>query len=355
MLNYRHPLVQNDLQFLKQASVHWELLKNKTILITGATGLIASWLSFMLIYLNEKNNYNIKLILLARNKKKLEEAFGNESLNMLYKVQDVCEKITVNSNLDYIFHAAGAASPYDIVHNPAGIAKTNTLGTLNVLEVARSANTQKVIFTSTREVYGKVEGKDLITEKDMGIIDPLDSRSCYPEGKRMAETLMKSFSLQYGIKFNTLRIAHVYGPGMQLQNDGRVMADFLKDALNKEDIQIKSNGTAVRSFCYITDAAEAFFRILIYGKNNQAYNIANESEPVTLLDLAHRIQAITKNNKSVHIISNQNPEPGYCNYKRTGLNTSKTESLGWKPKVSLSEGINRTITSFLILKTNEKH
>jgi UDP-glucuronate decarboxylase len=353
-LLYRNPVIQNDLQALHQATVNWEHLKNKTILVTGATGMLASWFTFMLMYLNEKENYKIKLLLLARNKNKLKQVFGNEPGYMKFIIQDVCETITVQTDIDYILHAAGAASPWYILNDPAGIAKANILGTLNVLELARKTSTQKVLFTSTREVYGKIENKDSITENDMGIINPLDSRSCYPESKRMAETLLKIYSIQHRVSFNTLRIAHVYGPGMQIHNDGRVIADLFNDALNNQDIQLKSDGTAIRAFCYISDAIEALFRVMINGKNNEAYNIANEMEPVTIFELAEMIQSIAGNNKKVSVKNEEAPVPGYCNYKRVKLDTTKTESLGWRPKILLSEGICRTIDTLLKPKFYER-
>ena len=353
MISYTNPAVADDLKVMFKATINWELLKNKTILVTGATGMLASWLTFMLMYLNEQENYKIKLILLARSRDKLNQVFGTESDKIKFSVQDVCDKLTVQTEIDYIFHAAGSASPYSILNDPAGIAKANTLGTINVLELARKTNTKKVIFTSTREVYGKVDGKDMISENDMGIIDPLDSRSCYPESKRMAETLLLSYSIQHGIYFNTLRIAHVYGPGMQLENDGRIMADLLNDALNHRDMYLKSDGTTVRAFCYITDAVEAIFRVLTDGKNNEAYNIANESEPVTILELARLIQSVAGNNKKVFVNHEEVPVPGYCSYKRVKLDTSKTESLGWRPKILLSEGILRTLDSLLKPKSYE--
>jgi UDP-glucuronate decarboxylase len=353
MISYTNPAVADDLKVLHQAAVNWEHLKNKTILVTGATGFLASWFTFMLMYLNEHENHKVKLLLLARNRNKLKQVFGNESDYIYFLVQDVCEKITVQTDIDYILHAAGSASPYSILNEPAGIAQANTLGTINVLELARKTKTQKVLFTSTREVYGKVEGTDMITEYDMGIIDPLDPRSCYPESKRMAETLLKSYSIQYRIIFNTLRIAHVYGPGMQIENDGRIMADLLNDALNHRDILLKSDGTAVRAFCYITDAVEAIFRVLLNGKINEAYNIANELEPVTIFELARLIQSVAGNNKKVFVNNEEVVVPGYCTYKRVKLDTSKTESLGWRPKILQSEGISRTLDSLLKPKSYE--
>ncbi len=345
MIKYYQPIIQKDLETLYKASLDWSALKNKRILVTGATGMLASYFSFMIKYLNEQD-FRIKLFVLARSKNKLEQFFGTESELLKFIVQDACDTINIHEEIDYIIHAAGAASPYHIINDPVGIIKVNTLGTINVLELARKAKTQKVIFTSTREIYGKVNNKEQLSESDMGIIDPLDARSCYPESKRIAETLFKSYSIQYGIPFNTIRIAHTYGPGMQLSNDGRVMADLLNEAINRKDIHLKSDGTAERAFCYLTDAIEAIFRVLLHGKNNEAYNIANETEPITILELAGLIQKIAANKQSVKTETSETSNQGYCNYKRVKLLTSKIEALGWYPKVSLAKGISNTLESF---------
>ena len=346
MINYQNTIIQEDLQTLYNTTVKWEQLQNKTILVTGATGMLASYFCFMLLYLNEKYNFNIQLFLLARSRNKLENVFGEEKPEIKFIVQDVCEKINIQGKIDFILHAAGSASPYFIINDPTGIIMANTLGTINVLELARKTNLQKVLFTSTREVYGKVENKEEINESVMGIIDPLDSRSCYPESKRIAETLLKGYSLQYNVNFNTLRIAHTYGPGMHVENDGRVMSDFLNDAIHNRDIQLNSIGTAERAFCYITDAIEAIFRILTDGENNSAFNIANETESIQIKDLARLIQQLAGNQKSVKIPPNENDKHGYTNYARVKMDTTKIRALGWQPKMSLKNGIIKTLNSF---------
>ncbi|PTN10486.1 nucleoside-diphosphate-sugar epimerase [Mangrovibacterium marinum] len=346
MINFQHPIIQHDLEELYETSINWEPLQNKTVLITGATGMLASYLSFMFLFLNEKYNYNIRLFLLARNKQKLKQLFGQPDHAINFLIQDVCSPIELHAEVDYIFHAAGAASPYQINNDPTGIIKANTIGTLNVLELARSKNTQKILFTSTREVYGKVTNTNKINENEMGVLDPLDERSCYPESKRIAESLLKSYSLQYGISFNSLRIAHTYGPGMRTHNDGRVMADFFNSILNKQPIQLHASGTAERAFCYLTDTLQAVFRILLQGQDNHAYNIANESEPIRIADLARLLQKVSGNHQPVLIPPQDQTPKGYCNYERTQLDTRKVEELGWKPAISLNEGIRRTLKSF---------
>ncbi|MFO8030704.1 MAG: NAD-dependent epimerase/dehydratase family protein [Cyclonatronaceae bacterium] len=340
---FRHPVIRQDVQDLAAASIPWRRLENKCILVTGATGMLASYVVYLLMYLNEIEDLGIRILLLARNPDKLVRLFGEESDSLVFLVQDVCDEIAYSGKVHYIIHAAGPASPFHILNNPVDIIRANTLGTLNVLELARRCGTDKLVFMSTREVYGTAEDREVLRESDMGVVDPLDPRSCYPESKRAAETMMKSYSIQHGIDFNSLRIAHVYGPGMQLENDGRVMSDLLNDAVKDRDIVLKSVGAAERSFCYITDAVDAIYRVLLTGKINEAYNIANEKETVSILELAKTIQLVTANNKGVKAGEDEAPQPGYCTYKRTRLETSKVEHLGWKPRVSLEHGISRTI------------
>ncbi len=343
---FRHPVIQEDLDDLAAASIPWHRLGNKSILITGATGMLASYAVYVLKYLNEKENLGIRILLLARSREKLVRLYGHESDFMVYLVQDVCDQISYDGNVDYIIHAAGPASPFHILNDPVGIIRANTLGTLNVLELARISGTEKVALLSTREVYGKADNREMLKETDMGVVDPLDPRSCYPESKRIAETMLKSYSIQHDVNFNSLRIAHVYGPGMQLENDGRVMSDLLNDALKGRDIELLSAGTAERSFCYLTDAVDAIYRVLLAGNRNEAYNIANEKETISILDLARVIQSVSASGMDVKAGEDDTPKPGYCSYKRTILDTAKIENLGWKPRVSLENGISRTLRYF---------
>lgn len=345
MINYENLQVQADLNELLALDIQWDKLKNKNVLITGATGMLASYIGFFLIYLNNKLNLNIKLVFLARNKKKLIDIYGNALENINCLEQDVCSSIEFHEDINYIIHAAGNASPFYIVNDPVGVIDANVQGTKNILEFARFANPENIVFTSTREVYGDCKDKKIITENDMGVIDPMISRSCYPESKRLAESMFMAYHKKHNIKFNILRIAHCYGPGMQVEGDGRVMADFLNDALNKQEIFLKSSGEAERAFCYITDAVSGIFRVLLQGENTNVYNLSNENEPIRIIDLAKLIQKISKNGKDVKIISEKD-NSGYTNYHRTALCTEKIKKLGWREYVKLEDGLIRTLKSF---------
>jgi|AntDeeMinimDraft_8_1070380.scaffolds.fasta_scaffold00133_13 nucleoside-diphosphate-sugar epimerase len=346
MINYRHPQVQADLAELIAQNIPWSDLKDKTVLITGATGMLASYVGFTLLYLNAQMNLNIRPIFLARSELKLRTVYGKALEQCHCLVQDICKPIDYAGNIDYIFHAAGAASPYYILNDPVGIINANVEGTQNILELARKNKTTNIAFASTREVYGRLDKKTAITEDDIGVVDPLNPRNCYPESKRLAEALFMAYYTQYGINFNSLRIAHSYGPGMQLERDGRVMADFLNDAVNGRDIILKSRGEAERAFCYITDAISGVFRVMLNGAPSKAYNVANEKEPIQIIDLANLIQKTVGNDRSVKI-ELTNSQAGYTDYARTALVTDWLEELGWYSKVCLEDGLTRTIQSIL--------
>lgn len=337
-------VIIEDLQRISEVHLPWRELDGKTVLVTGATGMLASYVTWLLLYLHKHAGINTTVIALCGNRQKAEQYFGSYLAKPYFHllIQDVCAPIAYEGKVDYVFHLAGHASPYFINSDPVGIMKCNLLGTINVLEYARKCHTIKVIFASTREVYGKNDEAELLDEQAFGTLNPLDDRSCYPESKRAAETLLKSYYLQYGVNFNTIRIAHSYGPTMKLENDGRVMADLMGDVVAGRDIMLKSSGEAVRAFLYITDAVAGMFTVLFNGEPAMAYNLANETEPISIKDLAH-MMATLREDKKIKVVVSEGGQKGYCTYRRTALDTSAIEQLGWKPQISLKEGINRVL------------
>ena len=341
-------ILKNDILELINLNTCGDFLDNKTILITGANGLIAKYFTLYCLMYNKIKHTNIHVIALIRknNCPSYCEEWQNDK-NFTILVQDVCDYIDYDGNVDYIFHAAGNASAAKIRTNPTDIIKANLIGTINVLEFAKDHNTKKVIFPSTREIYGKVTDVEKIKESDMGTLDPLENRNCYPESKRMAETILKAYCNQYNINFNILRIAHTYGPTMPLSNDGRVMSDLLNFVVNDQDIVLNSDGSVMRAFCYILDAINAILLVLEKGQDNEAYNLSNNKEPISIKDLGNKI--ITFSNKKLKLQYQQASEEilkGYTSYKIVNMDNSKLESLGWMPKITLNEGIKRTLDFF---------
>lgn len=339
LINYQNKIVQEDMQEIFK-EIEFNSLKDKVILITGATGMLATYLVYFFNYLNNTENLNIKIIGLVRNMEKAIKIFEGIEIEIL--IQDIQDEIKYEHKIDYIFHMASSANPKTILENPINIIKANTIGTFNVFELARSKSA-KVLFTSTREIYGRLdENVKFIQETDMGVVDCLERRACYPESKRIAETICNSYFYQYGIKYNIVRIAHVYGPGMNIDGDGRIMSDIIENVSKEQNIILKSDGTALRAFCYITDAIRGLLLILIKGKDNEVYNLSNEKEEISIKELAQK--AIDISRKKLKIEHQINNSGAYTNYKRTGLDNRKLEKLGWNIRVNLDKGLKKQLT-----------
>jgi nucleoside-diphosphate-sugar epimerase len=205
------------------------------------------------------------------------------------------------------------------------------------------------LYFSSGEVYGQVDPSQIfITESAYGYVDPTDVRSCYAEGKRLGETMCVCWAHQYQVPAKIVRPFHTYGPGMRL-DDGRVFADFVADILNNRDIMMKSDGTAVRAFCYLADAIQGFFKVLLKGQIGQAYNVGNDKGEVSVLELAQILVSLVPE-KKLKVVKNIGMEaPGYIKSKisRNCPDISKVRRLGWEPTVSVVEGFRRTIRSYL--------
>ena len=348
MFGYGNSIVQQDLSEMAGSSVAWSRFDGKTVFITGANSMLGTYTAYLFLYLKQHVGIDVRTVVLTRSLDKTRALFREVLHEDYFGIvnQDIASPISYEGHADYIFHFAGNASPYFINSDPVGIMKSNLLGTFNVMDFARRSASGCVVFASTREVYGATEGKTLLDENSFGYLDPLDNRSCYPESKRAAETVLRSYYLQHGIRAVSVRIAHSYGPGMKTEGDGRVMADFIGDALNGRDIVLKSAGDAVRAFCYVSDAVMGLVYSALYGKGGEAYNLANETEPMPIRDVAGLIcQAVPERGIAVRFENNADMT-GYCNYTRVALDTAKIESLGFRPSVGLREGIYRTLKSF---------
>ncbi len=349
MTLFDQPIVVSDLQYICE-STDWSTFAGKTILITGANGHIATYLAYSFLYAVEERKLDVTIVVLSRDKEKMKKKYSSMAGRTYFHLlaTDVCEKIGYKKRIDYIFHFAGNASPHFIQTDPVGILKTNVQGTFNIAELAIHHPGCKIIYASTREVYGQGSTNSTLSEKSFGALDPLEPRSCYPESKRAAETILEAYRNQYGIRYATARIAHCYGPGMNLQNDGRVMADFLDSALSGNDITIHTDGSALRSFCYIADVISGILAIAADKSDTTAFNLSNETEEISILDLAY---IIAEKTSGIHVkVMNKPINPGrYCTYKRTPLDCSTLTKLGWNPQINLKNGIHRTLDSFFNL------
>lgn len=349
----KNVIVNSDIEAILDSDIDFKKFNHSSILITGATGMLASYLILVFSKLNSERDAAIQLFALGRNINKAKSKFG-EFFNQDYFhfiEQDISQPISDEvKNIDYIIHAASNASPWYMVNAPVEIAKANILGTFNVLEFAKKNGIKQVHFLSTREVYGSLRGVDRISEDEFGSLVPTNLRATYPESKRAAENLLVSYYNEYQVPFTSSRIAHAFGPGMKIENDGRIMSDLIGDVVKKNNIVLKSDGSAKRAFIYITDVITGILTIITKGKLGESYNLSNETEEISIKNLAELLVKLFPNQsqKVDYKIANiTRQSQGYSEIKRIALNDEKLSDLGWSPEVSLKQGLTKTVSSYL--------
>lgn len=345
-------VVLEDMVYIAENLPPWHSLAGKTVLITGAGGMLPSYMADTLLYLNDRDAGNcIKVIGIARNRDKalqrLSQYEKRNDFSMI--IQDICAPIHLDQKIDYIIHAACQASPKYYNLDPAGMIWTNIKGMRNLLELAEKNKVEGFLYFSSSEIYGRIDPTHgCIKEADMGYIDPLDTRNCYAESKRICETLCMSWFHQFGVPVKIVRPFHTYGPGLSL-DDGRVFADFVSDIVHGRNISIKGDGSTIRSFCYLADAALGYFTVLLKGEAAQAYNVGNDQCAVSILELAKLLTDLVPE-KHLKVIINDVQNPGMLSKDRIAKSCpdlSKIRALGWEPVYTIREGFERTVRSFL--------
>ena len=335
-------ILLEDFLFISCADLPFNQLKNKTILISGASGFIASYLVKCLLFMNKYLRLNIKIIGIVKDREKAIKILGKHK-NLSLVIQDICNPIKVKGKVDIIIHAASIASPKYFKERPIDTLGANIFGTYNLLKLAGEKKVETFLFFSSGGVYGETKGKT--TEKDYGYLDPLDSRSCYHESKRMGETMCMAWASEKKTPIRIIRPFHVYGPGMSL-TDGRAIADFITNILRGEDIIMRSDGSSVRSFCYIADFTLGLLTVLLKGKNNEAYNITNDKSRKSILDLAVMLAKLFPNPKVIYVERENGDNYLISRVKDNNPNVDKLRTLGWKPYFNLKQGFRRTIKYF---------
>lgn len=341
-------LEEDALNVIKEP-IEWEKLRDKTVMVTGASGMIGSYLVRTLMKLNEVKDMGVHIIGVVRNIKKVEkEILENENVEIL--VHDVTVPMEIKQNIHYIIHAASPASPAIMKDDPVGTVAANTLGAFYTLSLAREKQAEGYMFVSSREIYGQPgPDQELFQEDTYGFVDPLDPRSCYPEGKKAAETMCASFAKQYGLRTIAARPAHTYGPGMSIY-DGRVQADFLKNVIHNEDIIMKSEGLAIRTYTYISDVISGMFYALLGGEE-AAYNIADEQAKISIRGLAELLVRISpERGIQLRMEIPEGGTQGCAPFTLGILDSTRLRGLGWKPRYTLEEGFGRMIAYLEIEK-----
>lgn len=319
----------------------FSLLKNKRVLITGATGLIGSVLVDMLRLADEKFALNLKFALVARNRKKFEEIFGREK-NISFIEHDMTKSFEYDERIDFAIHLAANTHPVAYATQPVETITTNFLGTMSILDLCKKNPGSRFLNVSSVEIYGENKSEKLrLSETDFGYIDCNTTRAGYNESKRLSETLCQAYKSQFGIDFVTARICRCYGPTLK-KDDSKALSQFIFHALNGEDIVLKSAGEQYFSYIDVFSAATAMLFIMLKGESGEAYNIADEKQDIKLKELA-KVAAEIGKVKVIFDLPTETETKGFSKANVALLDSSKLKSLGWKCNTAIEEGIKLSL------------
>lgn len=338
-------LYKEDIKKIAILDLDWDYLRNKSIMISGATGMIGSFMIDLVMYKNRKDNLNCTIFALTRNEKKAKKRFEYYENSFLLKIVecDINKEFNVNlDKIDIIFHAASNTHPLAYSMQPIETIMTNIIGTKNLLDLAVKSNTSNFVFVSTVEVYGENKGDiERFTEEYCGYIDCNTLRAGYPESKRAGEALCQAYISEKGLNIVIPRLSRVFGPTM-LMSDTKALSQFIKKGVNNENIILKSDGSQFYSYTYVGDAVAGIFKCLFDGKCGGAYNISDANCDITLKELANII-ADYSNTEVVFEIPDSIEKAGYSKATKAILDSSKLVELGWKAEFNIKDSLIRTI------------
>lgn len=346
-----HPIFQEDLhEILHNPAVPWERLRNKTVLVTGATGLIGYTLTCALLQYHLTCAGNVRVIALVRDRKRAEEKFADwlsaAQTALSFVTGTVEDPPEISCAVDYIIHCACPTGSSYFVEHPVETIETIYQGTKQILEIARKKEVSGVVFLSSMEVYGEITSRNKLQESTLGYIDIHSSRSSYPEGKRLAENLCCAYMQEYGIPVTIARLAQTFGPGVD-RNDGRVFAYMARCVLEERDIQLNTDGSKENMYLYTMDAVSAILLLLVKGERGIAYNVANEDTYCSVKEMAELVaKELGSGKTAVRINVGQNDNGKYPPTGYLKLDTSKLEQLEWRPTVFLVDMYIRMIAAF---------
>lgn len=342
-------ILQQDLERIAGADfIDWEKFRGRTVLVTGATGLVGGILARALALANVRRRLGLKVLALVRSPQKARDVLGEYlEANLELVVGDIMSLPEIGQPVDYIVHGAGVTASKDFVDHPAETIWTALSGTRNLLELAREKQVRSMVYLSSMEAYGVVDPEHyIVKETDYGYIDPLQTRSSYPESKRMAEGLCGAYAHEYQVPVKTARLAQTFGAGIS-RSENRVFAQFARSIMTGQDIVLHTDGSKAHCYCYTTDAVLGLLTVLLEGKNGEAYNISNEATFGTIREMAEMLIAAhpESGSKLVFDIPADADKFGYAPTSRMLVNAEKLRGLGWEPRVALPEMFERLMGS----------
>ena len=339
----------DDVRFVADLPLPWGKLSGKTVLVTGATGMMGSCFIDVIMEKNVKDGLNCRVAAVGRSEEKARDRFGShmdsECFSFIrHDINTPCPE-GIYGSPDFILHLASNTHPVAYATDPIGTITSNILGLYYLLEYASRNKAERVLFASSNEIYGENRGDtELFDEEYCGYIDCNTLRAGYPESKRCAEALCQAYIKQKEMDVVIARPTRSYGPTM-LSSDTKAISQFIKKGAAGEDIVLKSAGNQFYSYTYVTDAVAGLLTVLLKGNCGEAYNIADEASDITLKDLAGIIAGYA-GKQVVFEIPDAVESAGYSKATKARLDGSKVAALGWIPRYDIKTGIERTIEIF---------
>lgn len=327
-------LINDFEKLLKLSCIQWDKLKNKTILISGATGLIGSNIINFLLYANQKKGYNIKIVAIIRDIEKAKNKFFCQD-NITYITSDITTLKSIDNDIDFIIHAANPTSSKYFVEKPVETINTAIVGTKKLLEIAKAKKVKSFVFLSSMEIYGNPKKGEIIKEDYVSGFNPCVTRNCYPMSKKLCESLCQAYFSEYQVPTKVIRLTQTFGPGVEY-DDGRIFAEFMRCVIEKRDIVLKTKGETERCYLYTADAVSSILTILLSGKDGECYNAANPDTYCSISEMAELVaNRVANNSIKVTYQLEDVQKLGYANTLYMNLNVDKLKSLGWSPKTNL--------------------
>ncbi|MBQ6021787.1 MAG: NAD-dependent epimerase/dehydratase family protein [Clostridia bacterium] len=341
---YQSSLWISDLDEVLASLPALSSLEGKSVMITGAAGLVLSAVTDLLIRYNETHEKKIGILAAGRWPEEMTGRFGDYTEKPYFTFVRYDASRTDNSitlPCDYIIHGASNAFPEMIVKEPVETMLSNVLGVKYLLDYARECGAKRLLYISSSEVYGQKQSAEPYREGEYGYIDLLSPRNSYSVGKRAAETLCASYAAEYGVESVIVRPGHIYGPTAAPQ-DNRVASAWSWAAAKGEPIIMKSDGAQKRSYCYCLDCASAILKVLLEGENTRAYNISNPASIVTIREMAALV-AKAGNVPLSQAEATEAEKKGFNPMSNSSLDSAGLESLGWRGLFDAPRGFAHTV------------